>query len=74
VAAGERGVTLPVAAGIGAMMPDKLRQRDQYLDRTGQTFDRPWCAVCGQELAVPYRETGVHPECRDIAGGTTLPD
>ena len=70
VAAGERGVTLAVAAGIGAMMPDKLRQRDQYLDRTGQSLDRPRCSVCGQELAVPYRESGVHPECRDIA----LPD
>ena len=67
VAAGERGVTLAVAAGIGAMMPDKLRQRDQYLDRTGQSLDRPRCSVCGQELAVPYRESGVHPECRDIA-------
>jgi 3-hydroxyisobutyrate dehydrogenase-like beta-hydroxyacid dehydrogenase len=67
IAAGERGITLPVAAGIGAMMPDKLRQRDQYLDRTGQTRDLPRCSVCGQELALPYRESGIHPECRDLA-------
>jgi 3-hydroxyisobutyrate dehydrogenase len=67
IAAGERGITLPIAAGIGAMMPDKARQRDQYLERTGQIQDRPRCSVCGQELALPYRDSGVHPECRDLA-------
>ena len=72
IAAGERGVTLPIAAGIGAMMPDKMRQRDQYLERTGQIQDRPRCSVCGQELAVPYWDSGVHPECRDLAGAGEL--
>jgi hypothetical protein len=51
-----------------------LHQRDQYLDRTGQTQDLPRRSVCGQELAVPYRESGIHPECRDYADTTTLPD
>jgi hypothetical protein len=73
MAVGERGVTLPIAAGIGAVMPDVLRQRDQYLERTGQVQERPRCLVCGQELAVPYRESGVHPECRDIAAASELP-
>jgi 3-hydroxyisobutyrate dehydrogenase len=62
IAAGERGVTLPVAAGIGAMMSDKLRQRDHDLERNGQLEERPRCSVCGQELAVPYRASGTHPE------------
>lgn len=66
IAAGERSITLPVTAGIGAMMRDKLRERDQYLERTGQIQDRPRCSVCGQELALPYREAGIHPECRDL--------
>ena len=73
-AAGERGVTLPIAASIGAMMPDTLRQRDRYLERTGQIQDRPQCSVCGQELAVPYWDSGVHPECRDLAPDGRLPD
>jgi 3-hydroxyisobutyrate dehydrogenase len=72
IAAGERGVTLPVTAGIGAMMSDKLRQRDEYLERSGRTQALPRCSVCGQELAVPYRENGVHPECRGIVSTTSF--
>jgi 3-hydroxyisobutyrate dehydrogenase-like beta-hydroxyacid dehydrogenase len=64
IAAGERGVTLPVAAGIGAMMSDKLRQRDHDLERGGRLEDRPRCSVCDQELAGPYGASGAHPECR----------
>lgn len=73
-AAGERGVTLPIAASIGAMMPDTLLQRDQFLERTGQIRDLPRCSVCGQELALPYRDSGVHPECRDLAPSGELPN
>ncbi|MGW7545948.1 NAD(P)-dependent oxidoreductase [Streptomyces sp. NPDC054770] len=67
IAAGERGVTLPIAAGIGAMMTYKLRQRDEYLERSGLLQDLPRCSVCDQELAAPYRESGMHPECEDLA-------
>lgn len=62
-AAGERGVVLPIAATIGAMMAEKMKARDQYLEARGLTAQLPLCAICGQELALPYRKSGVHPEC-----------
>lgn len=62
-AAGERGVVLPIAATIGAMMAEKMKVRDQYLEARGLTGPLPRCAICDQELAAPYRKTGVHPEC-----------
>jgi 3-hydroxyisobutyrate dehydrogenase len=62
-AAGQRGVVLPIAAGIGAMMADKMKARDQYLEARGLTAPLPRCTICDQELAAPYRRGGVHPEC-----------
>jgi 3-hydroxyisobutyrate dehydrogenase-like beta-hydroxyacid dehydrogenase len=62
-AAGERGVVLPIAATIGAMMAEKMKVRDQSLEARGQTGPLPRCAICDQELAAPYRKAGVHPEC-----------
>jgi 3-hydroxyisobutyrate dehydrogenase-like beta-hydroxyacid dehydrogenase len=63
VAAGQRGVVLPIAATIGALMAEKMKARDQYLEAHGLTGPLPLCAICNQELAAPYREAGVHPEC-----------
>lgn len=78
MAAGQRGVVLPVAAGIGAMMADKLKARDQFLEARGLTVPLPRCAVCNHELAAPYRKAGVHPECvfdtRESSGKAPLPD
>jgi 3-hydroxyisobutyrate dehydrogenase-like beta-hydroxyacid dehydrogenase len=62
-AAGQRGVVLPIAATIGAMMAEKMKSRDQYLAARGLTAQLPLCTSCGQELALPYRKSGVHPEC-----------
>jgi 3-hydroxyisobutyrate dehydrogenase-like beta-hydroxyacid dehydrogenase len=66
IAAGERRVTLPLAAGIGAMIPAKMRQRDEYLDAAGWDAERSRCGICGLELSVAYHEADVHPECRDL--------
>jgi 3-hydroxyisobutyrate dehydrogenase-like beta-hydroxyacid dehydrogenase len=63
MAAAQRGVVLPIAASIGAMMAEKMKARDQYLEARGLTGPLPRCAICDQELAAPYRESGVHPEC-----------
>lgn len=63
LAAGQRGVELPIAAAIGAMMAEKMKARDQYLEARGLTGPLPRCTVCNQELAAPYRKAGLHPEC-----------
>ena len=63
VAAGQRGVVLPIAASIGAMMGEKLKARDQYLEARRLTAPISRCSICNQELAAPYRDAGVHPEC-----------
>jgi len=71
-------VVLPIAAGIGAMMADKMKARDQFLEARGLIVPLPRCTVCNQELAAPYRKAGVHPECvfdtRESPGKTPLPD
>jgi hypothetical protein len=63
LAAGQRNVVLPIAATIGATMAEKMRARDVFLEARGMTGVVPQCRVCGQELAAPFRATGVHPEC-----------
>ena len=72
LAAGQRGVVLPIAAAIGATMADKLKARDQYLEARGLTGPLPRCTICNQELAAPYRKAGVHPECTLDPRGATL--
>ena len=62
-AAGQRSVVLPVTAGIGAMIGEKMQARDKLLEELGSTDPLPHCTVCGQELAFPYRKAGMHPEC-----------
>jgi len=66
-AAGERGVTLPVTAGIGVMIGQKYRERDQFLAENDLLGPIPLCEICGQELAAPFRAAGVHPECTLLA-------
>jgi 3-hydroxyisobutyrate dehydrogenase-like beta-hydroxyacid dehydrogenase len=63
LAAGLRGVTLPVATAIGSSMAEQLKARDRFLLDNGLTGPLPQCSICGQELAKPYRAAGVHPEC-----------
>ena len=63
IAAGQRGVILPIAAAIGASMAEKMKSRDVYLEKHGLTGPIPQCRICGQELAAPYRKEGAHPEC-----------
>jgi 3-hydroxyisobutyrate dehydrogenase-like beta-hydroxyacid dehydrogenase len=72
IAAGLRGVTLPIAATIGATMMEKTKARDKYLLENGLTGPIPRCANCGQELALPYRKSGVHPECASETPGESL--
>lgn len=62
-AAGERGVILPLTASAGEILPRKLQQRDREFQPTKEI---PRCAGCDQELALPFRQVGVHPECRDL--------
>ena len=69
VAAGQRGVVLPIAAGIGAMMTEQAQARDRFLEARGMTGPLPRCPICGHELASPYRKAGIHPECASDAPG-----
>src|SRR5882757_1720050 len=73
VAAGQRGVVLPIAASIGAMMGEKLKARDQRLEARALTAPIPRCSMCNQELAAPYRDAGVHPECAFDPPGQSTP-
>jgi 3-hydroxyisobutyrate dehydrogenase-like beta-hydroxyacid dehydrogenase len=72
LAAGLRGVTLPIAATIGATMAEQAKARDKYLLENGLTGPIPQCRICGQELASPFRKAGVHPECAFDAPGESL--
>jgi 3-hydroxyisobutyrate dehydrogenase-like beta-hydroxyacid dehydrogenase len=72
LAAGLRGVTLPIAATIGATMVEQAKARDKYLLENGLTGAIPQCSICGQELASPYRKAGVHPECAFDTPGESL--
>ena len=62
-AAGLRGITLPIAASIGGLMGNMMKARDKYLDSLGKRDPIPQCRLCGQELALPFRKDGAHPEC-----------
>jgi 3-hydroxyisobutyrate dehydrogenase-like beta-hydroxyacid dehydrogenase len=72
LAAGLRGVTLPIAATIGATMVEQAKARDKYLLENGLTAPLPRCTICGQELALPFRKAGVHPECAFDTPGESL--
>jgi 3-hydroxyisobutyrate dehydrogenase-like beta-hydroxyacid dehydrogenase len=62
-AAGLRGVILPIVATIGASMEEKMKVRDAFVEEHDMTAPLPRCGICGQELAAPFRQAGVHPEC-----------
>jgi 3-hydroxyisobutyrate dehydrogenase-like beta-hydroxyacid dehydrogenase len=68
IAAGNRGVTLAITSVIADAMPSMLRRRDRELAARGPLPDIPLCTACGQELAPPFREDGIHPECCPPAG------
>jgi 3-hydroxyisobutyrate dehydrogenase-like beta-hydroxyacid dehydrogenase len=64
VAAAERGLNVPLIAVTAGLFPGMLLARDQALAARGPAPVIPLCAICQQELAPPFREAGVHPECR----------
>jgi 3-hydroxyisobutyrate dehydrogenase-like beta-hydroxyacid dehydrogenase len=64
IAAGLHGITLPVTSVIADAMPSMLRRRDRELAARGPQEPIPLCEICGQELALPFRAAGTHPECR----------
>jgi 3-hydroxyisobutyrate dehydrogenase-like beta-hydroxyacid dehydrogenase len=66
IAAGQRNISLPVTAGIGAMMVEKLKARDKAVEAAGLATPVPRCTICDHELAAPYRQAGVHPECTSL--------
>lgn len=63
IAAGSRGVPLPLTAITAQALPFKLRERDRWLDSQPERPPIPLCSRCDSELAPPFREAGVHPEC-----------
>lgn len=63
IAAGMRGVPLPLTAITAQALPSKLRQRDRELDGRPPAAPIPLCRVCDSELAPPFRQAGLHPEC-----------
>lgn len=66
-AAGERSLTLPLTAAAAELLPEKMQQRDRQVPPTSEI---PRCRGCDQELALPYRDTGEHPECRQLVAGS----
>jgi 3-hydroxyisobutyrate dehydrogenase-like beta-hydroxyacid dehydrogenase len=62
-AGGERGLVLPIVSAMSAMIKEKAKDRDKYLQKHGMTGPIPRCPVCTLELAYPYRQAGMHPEC-----------
>ena len=63
LAARDRGVNLPITTKIGEVMAGQLEARDKLIDARGGIKPLPRCTICGQELAVPFRKAGIHPEC-----------
>src|SRR5262245_4824464 len=63
IAAGHRGVSLPLTGIIAEAMPSMLRRRDRELAQRPPRDPIPLCTSCGQELALVFRAAGVHPEC-----------
>ena len=63
IAAGARGLTLPITAMIAEAMPTMLRRRDRELAVKPPSDPIPLCSLCDQDLAAAFRERGVHPEC-----------
>ena len=62
-AAGQRGLVLPIVSAISAMIIEKAQARDEYLEAQGMTKPIPRCRICTLELAYPFQEAGIHPEC-----------
>jgi 3-hydroxyisobutyrate dehydrogenase-like beta-hydroxyacid dehydrogenase len=62
-AAGQRGVTLPIAAAMSSMIMEKTQERDRFLEARGMTGPTQRCPVCTLELAYAYQKAGYHPEC-----------
>lgn len=68
-AANVRDVQMPLTEAAARLLPALLQARDNEPDRWLPGAAAPRCAVCGIELAAPYRSAGVHPECAGAVGG-----
>ncbi|HWE71362.1 MAG TPA: NAD(P)-dependent oxidoreductase [Acidimicrobiales bacterium] len=64
IAAGLAEVTLPLTAVAADILPAKMARRDRELAARPERPPIPRCDGCGQELALPFRDMGRHPECR----------
>jgi 3-hydroxyisobutyrate dehydrogenase len=64
IAAGQRKLNIPLIAASAGLLPSKLQARDALLATRPEGPPIPFCDVCGQELAPPFRVHGLHPECR----------
>jgi 3-hydroxyisobutyrate dehydrogenase len=64
VIAAERGLNVPLVAVATGLFPEMLVERDRVLTARGPAPSIPLCDICGQELAPPFRQYSVHPECR----------
>jgi 3-hydroxyisobutyrate dehydrogenase-like beta-hydroxyacid dehydrogenase len=60
-----RDVEMPLTNAVAALLPALLRARDEDPSRWRPGAPAPRCAMCGIELAAPFRQAGTHPECRD---------
>jgi 3-hydroxyisobutyrate dehydrogenase-like beta-hydroxyacid dehydrogenase len=62
-AARARDVEMPLTEAAAELLPALLRARDEDPGRWLPGAPAPRCSVCGIELAAPFRQAGVHPEC-----------
>jgi 3-hydroxyisobutyrate dehydrogenase len=63
VAAGRCEVVLPVTAMLAETIGPKAMARDHMLEARGGLREERLCPACGQELAPPFLERGMHPQC-----------
>lgn len=67
-AASDRGIDMPMVSRTAELIDEKLVARARVLSARGPVSAVPLCDVCGQELAVSFREAGTHPECAVVDG------
>jgi 3-hydroxyisobutyrate dehydrogenase-like beta-hydroxyacid dehydrogenase len=58
------GLLMPLATVAAETLLPKVDARDRYLDEMGDMPPVPRCVVCTLELIPPFRDAGVHPECK----------
>jgi 3-hydroxyisobutyrate dehydrogenase len=74
LAASQRDVELPITAILAEAIGPKLIARDALIAARGGLAPERLCRGCGQELAFPFLEAGVHPQCRRSAAALATED